>query len=190
MLLNNGLWERRFNLITKQKKSKQIEEISERFARSKAVVFTEYKGLTVSEISNLRMQIKEVDGEYKVVKNTLTEIAARGTPIEAARSYLNGPTGIAFGYSDPIAIAKKVLEFSTNNEKFKIKSGIIEGRLYTIEELKAVSQLPSRKTLLGMFAASLQAPTAKLAYSLSATINQLAYALESLKNKKEQSGGN
>ncbi len=134
--------------------------------------------------------MKEVDGEYKVVKNTLTDIAARGTPVEAVKGFLNGPTGIAFGYGDPVGMTKKVLEFAAKNDKFKIKSGIIEGQLYSTEEIKVVSLLPSRKTLLGMLAGTLQASTAKLAYSLSATINQFAYALESLKNKKEQSGGN
>jgi len=134
--------------------------------------------------------MKDAGGEYKVVKNTLINIAAKGTTIESAKNFFNGPTGIAFGYNDAVDIAKKVLEFSAKNEKFKIKSGIIDGQLYSVEDLKAVSVLPSRQVLLGMLAGTLQSPTAKLAGLLSATINQFAYALESLKNKKEQSGGN
>lgn len=136
------------------------------------------------------MQMKEVDAEYKVVKNTLINIAAKGTPAESAKSFFNGPTGIAFGYGDPISMAKKVLGFSIENNKFKIKSGIVEGQLYSVEEIKAVSALPPRKTLLGILGGALQSPSTKLAVTLSATINQFAYALESLKNKKEQSGGN
>jgi len=133
--------------------------------------------------------MKETDAEYKVVKNTLINIAAKGTPVESAKNFFSGPTGIAFGYGDPVEVTKKVLVFAEKNEKFKIKSGIIEGRIYSAEELKAVSVLPSRTVLLGMIAGALQSPTAKLAFSLSATINQFAHALESLKNKKEQSGG-
>lgn len=146
--------------------------------------------MTVAELAGLRMQMREVGGEYKVVKNTLINIAAKGTPIESAKSFFSGPTGIAFGYNDAIDVAKKVLEFSSKNEKFKIKSGIIEGQLYSIEDIKAVSVLPSRQVLLSMLGGALQAPTAKLAALLSSTINQFAYALESLKNKKEEMGGN
>lgn len=134
--------------------------------------------------------MKEADAEYKVVKNTLINIAAKGTPVESAKNFFIGPTGIAFGYGDPVSMAKKVLEFSVKNDKFKIKSGIIEGQLYSTEDIKAVSVLPSRKVLLGMLGGALQSPMATLAFSLSATINQFAHALESLKTKKEQSGGN
>ena len=155
-------------------------------SKSKAVVFTEYKGLTVAQIAELRRSLKEASAEYKVFKNTLVSIAAKGTPYESAKSVLSGPTGLAFGYDDPVAAAKKVLEFAGKNDKFKIKSGVIEGKLYSTDEIKEVSQLPSRTVLLSMFAGTLQAPMAKLAGVLNATVAQFAYALEAVKNKKDQ----
>lgn len=157
---------------------------------AKAVILTEYKGLTVSEISGLRLKIKEAGGEFKVVKNTLARIAAKQTPVESAIDFFNGPTAIVFGYGDPIAIAKKLLDFTSENEKLKIKTGVIEGKVYTVEEIKALSTLPSRTALYSMLLGALQYPMRGFALTLRSTITQLYYALESLKNKKEESGGN
>jgi large subunit ribosomal protein L10 len=95
-----------------------------------------------------------------------------------------GPTGIAFGFEDAIAAAKKVLEYAAKNEKFKVKSGVIEGRLCSVADIKAMSTLPPKPVLLGMLAGAMQAPASKLACALNATLTQFAYALEALKNKK------
>lgn len=179
-----SLWERRIVLITKEKKSKQLAELNEKLSKSKAVVFTEYKGLTVAQIASLRNSLKEAGAEYKVFKNTIVTLAAKGTPYEAAKDQFVGPTGLAFGYDDPVAAAKKVLEFASKNEKFKVKSGVIDGTLYSTDEIKAVAKLPSRTVLLGMLAGVFQAPATKLAVALNATVAQLAYALEAAKNKK------
>ncbi len=179
-----GLWERRNNLITKQKKSQQISEVSEKIQRSKAVLLTEYKGLTVAEITELRALLKEADAEYKVIKNTLSIVASKGTSVEQAKDLFVGPTGIAFAYDDPIAVAKKVIEYAQKHDKFKVKSGVIEGRLCSFEDIKAMSKLPPREVLLAMLAGTLQAPMAKLAGALNATLSQFAYALEALKNRK------
>ncbi|MEW6117872.1 MAG: 50S ribosomal protein L10 [Nitrospirota bacterium] len=171
-------------LITKEKKSEQVAELAEKFSRSTAVVFTEYKGLTVAEIAELRKLLKEADAEYKVAKNTLVNIAAQGTPVESAKDVFTGPTGIAFGYGDPVAAAKKVLEFSGKNDKFKVKSGIVDGKLFSVAEIKEMSKLPSKPVLLSMMAGAFQAPLSKLAAALNATVAQFGYALNSLKDKK------
>jgi large subunit ribosomal protein L10 len=179
-----GLWERRNHLITKAKKTTQLGELKQRFEKSKGIVLTEYKGMTVAQMAELRKQLKEVGGEYKVCKNTLVSLAAKDTPFELAKSYLIGPTGVAFGYEDPIAVAKKVLEFSIKNDKFAIKSGIIDGTLFDAAQIKEVAKLPARPVLLGMLAGVMQAPAQKFAAALNATVAQLGYALEAVKNKK------
>jgi len=181
----SGLWERRKILITKQKKLQQVAELTERFSKSKAVVLTEYKGLTVREISELRRLLKESKAEYKVIKNTLVNIAAKGTLFESAKESFTGPTGIAFGFDNPIEVAKKVLEYSDKNNKLKIKSGVIEGKFYCLDEIKAISKLPPKNVLLGMIAGAMQAPTSKLASALNATLAQFAYAMEALKTRKQ-----
>jgi large subunit ribosomal protein L10 len=181
-----SLWERRIILITKEKKSKQLADLTEKLSKSKAVVFTEYKGLTVSQIAHLRKNLKEAGAEYKVFKNTLVQIAAKGTAYEAAKDVLTGPTGLAFGYDDPVAAAKKVLEFAGKNDKFKVKSGVIDGKFYSTDEIREISKLPSKTVLLSILAGAFQAPAAKLARALNATVAQFAYALEAVKNQKTQ----
>lgn len=174
-------------MITKEKKSKQLAELTESFKSAKAVFFTEYKGLTVAELAKLRTSLKEVNGLYKVAKNTLCKIASKGTPSEQAKDILAGPTGIAFAFSDPVAVAKKTLEFASKNDKFKLKSGIVDGKLCTAEDIDAISKLPSREVLLSMLAGVMNAPATKLAVGLNATIARFAYALEALRAKKEAS---
>jgi large subunit ribosomal protein L10 len=181
-----SLWERRIILITKEKKSKQLADLTEKLSKSKAVVFTEYKGLTVAQIAHLRKNLKEAGAEYKVFKNTLVQIAAKGTAYEAAKDVLTGPTGLAFGYDDPVAAAKKVLEFAGKNDKFKVKSGVIDGKFYSTDEIREISKLPSKTVLLSILAGAFQAPAAKLARALNATVVQFAYALEAVRNQKSQ----
>lgn len=149
------------------------------------MVFTEYKGLTVAEMSALRVALKDVGAEFKVAKNTLMRLASRGTPVEAAEKYFVGPTGIAFGLEDPIATAKKVLEFADKNDKLKLKSGIFEGKLCSVEDIRALSKLPGRSVLLSMVAGTLQAPLAKLAGAFNATVARFGHALHALKQSKD-----
>ncbi len=158
--------------------------MSERFSKSKAVILTEYKGLTVAEISELRRLLKEVGAEYKVYKNTLSAIASKGTPVEQAAEMFVGPTGIAFGFEDPVAAAKRVLDYANKNEKLKVKSGVFEGRVCSAEDIKAISTLPPRNVLLGMLAGAMSAPASKLVGALNATLTRFIYAMEALKAKK------
>jgi len=145
--------------------------------------------LTVAEIIGLRRLMKSVNAEYKVVKNTITNIAASGTPVESAKDFFSGPTGLAISYGDPIEMTKKVLDFADKNVKLKIKSGIIEGRLCSFAEMKEIASLPSRTVLLGMLGGALGSSLVKFAFSLNQTVNQFVHALESLRNNREKSGG-
>jgi len=148
-------------------------------------VFTDYKGLTVQEISELRRRFKNDSLEYQVVKNTLAKKASEETSLALYKDVFTGPVGVAFGYTEPIVLAKKVLEFAKDNEKFKIKGGIIEGKVCKVEDIKAIAELPSRETLLAMFIGTMQSPLSKLAAVLNATIVQFIYAMEALKRKRE-----
>ena len=118
------------------------------------------------------------------MKNTLAKRASEGTPVEAAKDTFTGPVGVAISYEDPALLAKKVLEFVKSNEKLKIKYGIIEGKTCEIEDIKAISELPSRETLLSMFVGTMQSPLSKFAAALNATLAQFVYVMEALKNKK------
>lgn len=173
--------------LNKEEKTQVVSELQEKFQKAKGVVFTDYRGLNVEEITGLRNDLRSAELEYRVIKNTLARIAAEGTPIDAARDILSGPIGVAVGYDDPVLLVKKVLEFSKANDKLEIKGGIIEGGVCTPEELKTISELPSREVQLAMLVGAMQSPLSKLAGLLNATLTQFMYAMEALKNKKESS---
>ncbi len=150
------------------------------------MVLTDYKGLTVSDLSTLRNSLKATGSEFKVVKNTLALIASKGTVVEKASGFMVGPTGIAFGYEDAVGAIKGLLEFADKNDKLKVKAAVVDGALLDPNELKALSKLPPRPVLLGMLAGAMQAPVGKLACAFSAPITKLLYSFEALKNKKAE----
>ena len=152
------------------------------------MILTDYKGMTVAELSALRRVLRSADMDYRIVKNTLARIASQDTPISVAKDAFKGPVAIAIGYKDPMMTAKKVVEFSKKNEKLKLSGGVIEGRLYNVSEVKAIAALPSREVLLSMLAGVFQAPSSKMAAALAATVSSLAYAMTALKTKKEAQG--
>lgn len=162
-----------------------IKELNEEFQRAKAVVFTDYRGLTVAELSDLRSLLREGNFEYKIVKNTLAKLAAQGTSVQTAGDSFKGPVGIAIGYDNPVLTVKKVLEYSKKNDKLKVKIGLIEGSLCASDDLKAVAELPPKDVLLSIIAGSFKAPLNKLAYGFSATLTKFVYVVTALKNKRE-----
>jgi large subunit ribosomal protein L10 len=148
------------------------------------VVFTDYRGLTVAELSDLRSLLREGNFEYRVVKNTLAKIASDGTSVSAVRDSFKGPVGIAISYDDPVSSVKKILEYSKKNDKLKVGIGLIEGSVCASEELKAVADLPPKNVLLSMMAGGFKSPLNKLAWLLNATLSSLVNAMEALKNKR------
>lgn len=121
------------------------------------------------------------------MKNTLAKRAAEITPVGNAKELFSGPVGMAVGYDDPVLLAKKIIEFSKTNEKLKIKGGVIEGGLYSPEQIKVISELPARETLLSMLVGAMQSPLGKFAALLNATMARFIYAMNALKNKKSVS---
>ena len=163
-----------------------IKDYQHIFESSVGIIFTHYQGMTVREITELRSLLREDSLTLMVIKNTLAKIAAQNTPVEGAGDILQGPVAIATSANDPVILAKKILEFSAKNEKFEVKGGVIEGKVCNVDDLKGLSKLPSREVLLATMAGTFQSPLSKLARLLNATIVRFAYALESLKDKKEK----
>jgi ribosomal protein L10 len=178
-------WERGSKL-NRSEKEQVIHELKDEFGRAKAVIFTDYRGLTVAELSDLRRLLREGNCEYKVVKNTLAKIASEGTPVANVKDSFRGPVGIAISYDDPVQTVKKVLEFAKKNDKLKLSVGLIEGSVCPVAELKAVAELPPKHVLLSMVAGAFNAPLNKLAYAFSATVNRFGFVLNALKNKRER----
>ncbi len=152
------------------------------------MVLTDYKGLTVAELFELRRLLRGAGIEYKVVKNTLARAASAKTSLSVISDLLKGPVGIAIGYADPAQVAKKVIEYSKKNNKLKVNGGVVEGRLCNAEDIKSIAALPPREILLSMLAGVFNAPLSKMAGALSATVSSFAYAVNALKDKKSVSG--
>jgi len=172
--------------LKKDEKQGLIDELHVKFESAKAAILTDYKGLTVAEVTELRNDLRKARLEYMVVKNTLAKRAAVGTEAEKLTAYFEGPTGLVLGFGDPVTPAKAVMDYAKKQDKLKIRVGIIEGTLADANALKAIAALPSREALLSQMAAGFQAPATKLARLLNATVARLGYALTALEAKKAE----
>ena len=136
-------------------KTQIVEDLHERFARAAIVVLTDYKGLDVAAISELRRKLRESEIEFTVAKNTLLARAAEGTDIAALKDHFKGPSAVALSYHDPVAPAKVLVQFAETNQKLEIKAGAMKGRILDFQAIKALSTLPSREVLLGQLLSAL-----------------------------------
>lgn len=153
-------------------KKVQVEEITEKFKAAASVVVVDYRGLTVGQVTELRKQLREAGVEFKVYKNTLSRRAAEAAGLEGINESLTGPNAIAFSNEDVVAPAKIINEFAKKNEALEIKAGIIEGTIASVEDVKALAELPSREGLLSMLLSVLQAPVRNFALATKAVADQ------------------
>ncbi|MEK5186856.1 50S ribosomal protein L10 [Solibacillus sp. FSL R5-0691] len=153
-------------------KKVQVQEIADKFSAAGSVVVVDYRGLTVAQVTELRKQLREAGVEFKVYKNTLTRRAAEAAGLEGINEFLTGPNAIAFSNEDVVAPAKIINEFAKKNEALEIKAGIIEGTLASVEDVKALAELPSREGLLSMLLSVLQAPVRNFALATKAVAEQ------------------
>jgi large subunit ribosomal protein L10 len=163
-----------------------VLEIKEKFEKAQGIIFYDYRGLNVEEVTDLRNQFRAAGVEYHVIKNSMLKRAADMLEIKGLDEYLAGPTAVAFGYSDPVAPAKVLTEFVKKlKNKTEIKSGLLNGRLITVAGIQSLADLPSREQLLAQLAGTLAAPISGFARSLSGIICKLGYALNAVKEQKE-----
>ncbi|HWO94761.1 MAG TPA: 50S ribosomal protein L10 [Bacillus sp. (in: firmicutes)] len=153
-------------------KKQVVSEIASKLRESKSTVVVDYRGLTVAQVTELRKSLREAGVEFKVYKNTLTRRAAEEAELAGLNEYLTGPNAIAFSTEDVIAPAKVLNDFAKKNEALEIKAGVIEGNISTVEEVKALAELPSREGLLSMLLSVLQAPIRNLALAAKAVADQ------------------
>jgi len=169
-----------------QQKVETVKEIKEKLDASQSIVLTDYRGINVADITELRSQLRGANVEYKVLKNTLVKRAAKDLGIEGMDAYLEGPTAIAFGVDDPVAPAKVLSEFAKKHKELEIKGGLLQGKVIGSEKIKALADLPSKEELLAQVARVFQAPIVGLATVLQANILSLAYAVDAVREQKEQ----
>ena len=169
-------------------KAAAVAELTEEFRSSGAAVLTEYRGLTVGQISQLRIALG-TQTTYAVVKNTLTRIAARDAGVDALDALLQGPSAIAFVKGDPVEAARGLRDFARVNPLLVIKGGVLEGKALSAEEITRLADLESREVLLARVAGGFTASLARAAALLQAPVAQAARLAEALRQKAEQDPG-
>jgi large subunit ribosomal protein L10 len=169
-------------------KAATIAEITDRFRASNAAVLTEYRGLTVAQMTQLRKDIGS-HASYAVVKNTLTKIAAREAGIDAFEADLSGPTAIAFVTGDPVEAAKGLRDFARTNPTLVIKGGVLDGRALSADEVRRLADLESREVLLAKLAGAMKASLTQAAYLFAAPLSQAARTIDALRLKVEEGAG-
>lgn len=161
-----------------QTKIQEVESLKARLSGVKTAVLTEYRGLTVQQISDLRKQLRTVSAEYKVVKNRLARRALQGSPLDGLGPHLKGPMGLAISRQDPVALAKALQAFVKANALLQIKLGYVEGQLLQPGEIRALADLPSREALRSRLVGAIQGPLAQLVGLLTAPHRELVYILQ------------
>ena len=159
--------------ILNQKKE-EVAKLAEQIKEAKVVLLTDYSGINVSDVTALRTKLRNADVEYKVIKNNITRRALQECKIEGLEDVLEGPTAVIMGKNDYLEACKAIYEYAKDNEFYKIKGGIIDGKVVSVEEIITLAKLPSRETLLSM-----------LAGALLGNISKLAVALNEVKAQKE-----
>jgi large subunit ribosomal protein L10 len=165
-----------------------VDEVRDRLAESDGALLTEYRGLTVADLAELRQSLTAAGGDYKIYKNTLVKIAVAGGPQAPMHEWLSGPTAIAFVRGDVSAVAKTLRDFARNNPNLVVKGGMIGEGVVSASDINALAELPSREVLLAQFAGALIAPLRQLANLVEALPRNFAYGLSALIDQKQASG--
>ena len=160
-----------------QEKIDAVDDLRGRLDGVKTVLLTEYRGLTVQQISELRKQLRAVSAEYKVVKNRLAKIAISASELQVLTPQLTGPVAIVVSKDDPVAVAKALATFARTNQAFTIKGGYVDGRLMAPDALKALAELPSKEALRAQLVGAISGPLTQLVGLLQAPQRELAYVL-------------
>ena len=169
-------------------KKQIVEEMRKKFSESKVVIVTDYKGLDVEALSDLRRKLREAGVEYKVVKNTLLTRAAEDTDVALIQDSFKGPSAVALSYEDPVAPAKVLTQFAKEHQKPEIKMGVLEGKVLDPEGIKALSALPSKEVLLSQLLSVMNGVPTAFVRVLNAVPMGLLNVLQALKTEKEAAG--
>lgn len=171
-------------------KATQIQELSDRMSRSQLTIITDYRGLSVAGLQDLRSKLRPVEAEFKIAKNTLTRIAAEQAGIEGLEPQLEGPTAIMFAYGDPVAPAKVISDFVRTSRILQVRAGVMNGQILGASDVEAISSLPPREELLGKLVGLLASPMSRTVGVLSGPSRSVAYLvnarIESLGGASEQ----
>jgi len=167
--------------MNKAEKQQTVESLSEHFRSISSAFLIDYKGLKVVDATELRRKIREIDGHYVVVKNTLALRAAKQTKMEQLEPYFQGPTAVAYHPKDVVGMAKLLAEISKGNPNFAFKAALVEGKVVPTTEIQAIASMPSREVMLSRLVFLLKAPLQRLTMVLKAPVRNLDLVLQQVK---------
>jgi len=157
------------------KKQSEVEVYKEKFEKSKLIILTDYRGINVDDVTKIRAELRKTDCEYKVAKNSILQFAAKEAKLGDLAELLQGPTAVTFSYDDYVQPAKVIYDYAKTSEFYKIKGGVMDGKVVSVEEIEKLAKLPSREMLL-----------TQLATVLLANIRNLAVVLDQTREKLEE----
>lgn len=166
-------------------KTQEIERLKESFSNAKSAILADYRGLTVSEMNDVRAKLREASVELRVTKNTLARIAIKGTDSEVLSDSLKGPLAIAFSFEDPVAGAKVLKKLADSHDDLELKAGLLGDKLLGLADIEALSKLPSKEVLLGQLLSVLNGPMRGFVTVLSGNQRSLVQVLAAIGETKE-----
>lgn len=171
-------------MSTKAFKEEKIAKIKENVDKAQVAIVTEYKGMTVEEITKLRRALQKDGGDYMVTKNTLAKIALKDTPYEVLTEKLTGPIAIAFGFEDPVSPAKALSKFIKETKKGTVVAAALDGKLLSAEEAKALAEIPSKEEIYAKMLGSINSPATGIVGAINAVMASLTRAVAAVRDKK------
>ena len=175
--------------MNRKEKEQTIAHLQEQTEQFKAVILTNYRGLNVEQMNQLRRRLREDKASFHVVKNTLMKLVSKGTDLEKIDRYFEGPTAIAISHGNPISLVKSILDFQKIQPTLEIKVGVIEGEVIPGNQMKSVVSLPSREVLLAQILGGIQMPGAQVAGTMVSAIQQLISTIKARADQLEGSAG-
>ncbi len=170
--------------MSKTQRQETVESLAQQFKASPTLYVTDFTGLNVLRMTELRRRLRSAGVGYVVVKNSLAQRALAANQITELDDHLAGPTGLVLGGSDPVAAAKVLTDFAREFEKPAIRIGLVDGKAVTPDQVRQLASLPSREVLLSQLAGTLQAPMAQLAGVMNGLLMQMVGALEALRTQR------
>jgi large subunit ribosomal protein L10 len=172
--------------VNRTEKEEVISQLHAKMAKAKAAILAEPKGLDVATVTELRKKFRDAKVEYRIVKNTLAQRAAKGTPVEPLVEHFRGPTALIMSYDDVVAPAKIAADFAKDRENFAIRWAVVEGKLVDAKGVQALAKMPGLQELRGQIAAMIAQPATKLARMIGTPGQQLAQVLNARKDQLEK----
>jgi len=176
--------------VNRTEKTESVAALQDRFRRAAVTLVAIPRGMSVAQVTQLRRTMRAVGGEYKVAKNTLTRLAVKETAYAKIDDLLEGPTGLVFGYTDAVTVAKALVKFvEESNEKLAIKGGALEGQPMVADQVKALATMPSIEALRARVVSMAKAPGARVVAAMKSPASRIAGAIEALIKKKQDEVG-